>query len=81
MIGEHKVCMSDISQGGLCFHAHGCIDRGTHLDIMISCSGQSYDTTGKIAWSQPLDTGQCQLGIVFEKQVTQAEIEKMIHQH
>lgn len=81
MIGEHQLCLKDISQGGLCFNAHGCIDRNTHLDIMISFSGQSYNASGKIVWSQPLDTGQCQLGIMFEKQVTQSELEKMVHRH
>ena len=81
MIGKHQLYLKDISQGGLCFNAHGCIDRETHLDIMISSSGQSCDASGKIVWSQPLETGQCQLGIKFKNQVTQSEIEKMVHRH
>lgn len=81
MIGEHRLYLNDVSQGGLCFNAHGCICRNTHLNITISFSGKSCDASGKIAWCHPLDTGQCQLGIVFEKQVTQSDIEKIIHQH
>ncbi|MCU7799957.1 MAG: PilZ domain-containing protein [gamma proteobacterium symbiont of Lucinoma myriamae] len=81
MLGKHQLYLKDISQGGLSFKAHGCIDRDTHLDIVISCSGQSHNASGKIAWSQSLETGQCQLGIMFEKQVTQSEIEKMVCRH
>lgn len=81
MIGKHQFYLKNISQGGLCFNAHGCIDRNTHVDIILSFADQPYDAYGKIAWSQPLDMGQCQLGIIFEKQIAQSDIEKMIYRH
>ncbi len=81
IIGEQQLYMENISQGGLCFNAHACIDRDTHLDIKIPFASQSCKISGKIAWCRPTDTGQCLLGIMFQKQVKQSDIEKMIHRH
>lgn len=78
MVDEHQLHLQDISQGGLCFNAHGCIDCDTYLNIVITFSGQSCDASGTIAWIKPLDSGKCRLGIKFENPVTQSEIEKLI---
>ncbi len=81
IIGEQQLHLKDVSQGGLCFDAHGCIDLDTHLMINIPFSGQCCDVSGKIAWCQPSDTGQCSLGIMFQQHVKQSDIEKIIHRH
>ena len=76
MIGKHQLYLQNISQGGLCFSAHGGIDRETHLKINLSFAGHSCDAGGKIAWCKPMEQGQCQLGIKFENQMAQSDIEK-----
>ncbi|MCK5648159.1 MAG: PilZ domain-containing protein [Gammaproteobacteria bacterium] len=76
MLGEHQLYLQNISQGGLCFNAHGGIDRETQLNINLSIPGHSCDARGKIAWCKTLEQGQCQLGIMFEHQMTQSDIEK-----
>ena len=76
MIGKHQLFLENISQGGLCFNSHGGIDCETHLNIHLSSAGQSCDASGKIAWCKPMEQGQCQLGIKFENQMKQSDIEK-----
>jgi len=81
MMGEHQLCLKDASQGGLCLNAHGCIDRGTHVRINFPLSDESYNTDGKITWCQPVDNGQCLLGITFEQLISQSTIDKLMQLH
>lgn len=81
IIGEHQLFLKDASQGGICFNAHGCIQLGTHLNIKIPVSGGQQNAKGKITWCQPIDNGQCQLGMEFEKQLAISEIEKIFLRH
>jgi hypothetical protein len=81
IIGEHQLYLKDASQGGLCFNAHGCINPGTHLNIRLPVSNKSFAADGKVTWCQPLDTGQCQLGIKFANRLTLSAIEKIVLRH
>jgi hypothetical protein len=73
--------LKDASQGGLCFNAHGCIKPGTHLNIRLPVSSELLDAEGKVTWCQPLDTGQCQLGIEFTNRLALSAIEKIVLRH
>ena len=77
MMGVHQLCLTDASQGGLSFNAHGCIDRGTRLNVRFPINGGQM-TQGKIAWSQPVESGQCRIGMEFDKMMNRATIEKMV---
>ena len=81
MIGEHQLYLKDAGQGGLCFNAHGCIELGTHLNIKIPHNKTALKTQGKISWCQPLESGQCQLGIEFEQKLSLCDIEKVVLTH
>ena len=81
IMGEHQLYLKDAGQGGLCFNARGCIKPGTHLDIKIPLNDKGFDTVGKITWCQPLETGQCQVGIEFDESLTLSIIEKMALRH
>ncbi len=81
IIGKHQLYLHDAGQGGLCFNARACIKPGTRLNISIPSSIKSLNTSGKITWCQPIDNGQCQLGIEFEEQVALSTIENMVLTH
>lgn len=81
MIGKHQYFLKDAGQGGLCFDALGCIDRGTHLHISFPLLKKPYNANAKIAWCNPLSIDYCSLGIVFEESVTQSLIEKIALSH
>ena len=76
MMGDHKLYLSNASQGGLSFNAHGCIDRGTRLNVRFS-ENDDQVTRGKIAWCQPVDGGQCRIGMQFDTMMNRTTIEKM----
>ncbi|MCU7941021.1 MAG: PilZ domain-containing protein [gamma proteobacterium symbiont of Bathyaustriella thionipta] len=76
MLGKHQYFLKDAGQGGLCFNALGCIDKGTPLHINFPLSKKSDNAEAKIAWCNPLANGHCTLGIAFKNSVTQADIEK-----
>lgn len=81
IIGEHQLYLKDAGQGGLCFNARGCIRCGTRVNVKIPFSSDSDAAAGKIAWCHPLDNGQCQLGIKFEKKLALSAIEKAVLRH
>lgn len=82
MIGEHQICLKDASQGGLSFKARGCIDIGTHLNMSIPAAhDELLNAMGKVAWCQPLENGQCQVGVKFENLLTLLSIVKVVLRH
>ena len=81
MMGEHRLYLNDVSQGGVSLKAHGCIDCHTHVKIKFPISDESCSADGKITWCQLLDNGQCLLGVTFEKLIGQSAVEKMVQLH
>ena len=83
-IGEHEHILKEISQGVLCFRAHGGISPGTGMCICIPFAKDPCRLTGKIAWCRKADHGQYEMGIEFERimdapalrQIDQIEIYK-----
>ena len=80
MMGVHKLYLSDASQGGLSFNAHGCIDQGTRLNVSFPENGDEV-AQGKIAWCRPVDGGQCRIGMQFDTMMKRTIIEKLVLRH
>jgi len=67
MIGEHEHTLKDISQGGLCFRAHGGISPGTGMCICIPFARDPCRLSGKIAWCRKTNQGLYEMGIAFSQ--------------
>ncbi|MCB1880398.1 MAG: PilZ domain-containing protein [Chromatiaceae bacterium] len=84
MIGEHEHILKDISQGGLCFRAHGGISPGTSMCICIPLAKEPCRLSGKIAWCRKTEINHYEMGIEFDQimqepalqQINQIEIYK-----
>lgn len=83
MMGHHQLYLNDASQGGVSFNAHGCIKQGTPLKVSITENDTPSDVvfSGEVAWCKQSNSGLCQLGVKFQKLMTQAAIEKIVLKH
>jgi Tfp pilus assembly protein PilZ len=54
---SHNEIMSNISQGGLAFHAHTALEVGAVIQIRIALRQPAYQARARVAWCHPNDTG------------------------